>query len=175
MNVTYVVHDDESKFSAKRYPKGEESQFERLLSLYSPLFKHRMKYALCFVVVGLRGTKAQNMASQTASIQSFFQPEVPSSFPSQRQSADRKADTGDGFTSSEVEGVLHPTLHKWQLRANYEAVDIGSLVPGPSCVVIVGRVVNFYDQPNLSKMPQAAKGCLKILVRDNTGAFAVSV
>ena len=37
----------------------------------------------------------------------------------------------------------------------------------------MGRIVNFYDQAMNSKMPQAAKGCLKIVVKDDTGAFGV--
>lgn len=37
----------------------------------------------------------------------------------------------------------------------------------------MGRIVNFYDQPTPSKMPQAAKGCLKAVVKDDAGALAV--
>ena len=80
----------------------------------------------------------------------------------------------DGFTSSEVEAAFHPALHNWQPRMTYDEVDIGSLVPGPGCVAVMGRVVNFYDQTMNSKMPQAARGCLKVIVRDDTGAFAVN-
>ena len=115
------------------------------------------------------------MAPQVPSIQSFFQPEVPSSTshtPSKRPTS--KADTNDGFTSPEVDNTLHPALHKWQPRTAYDEVDIGSLVPGPGCVTVTGRVANFYDQTMNSKMPQAAKGCLKVIVKDDTGAFAVS-
>ena len=116
------------------------------------------------------------MPPQAPSIQSFFQPEVPSSSshkPYKRTAG--KMDTNDGFTSSEVEATLHPSLHKWQPRAIYTAVDIGSLVPGPGCVTLVGRIVNFYDQTMNSKSPQAAKGCLKVIVKDDTGAFTVYI
>ena len=115
------------------------------------------------------------MVPQVPSIQSFFQPEVPSPTshkPSRRPIS--KAGMNDGFTSSEVEAALHPALHKWQPRMTYDEVDIGSLVPGPGCVAVMGRVVNFYDQTMNSKMPQAARGCLKVIVRDDTGAFAVN-
>lgn len=46
-------------------------------------------------------------------------------------------------------------------------------MPGPGCVAFMGRVVNFYDQATLSKAPQAAKGCLKVVVKDDTGALMV--
>ena len=52
-------------------------------------------------------------------------------------------------------------------------MDIGGLVAGPRNVALTGRVANFYDQATPSKMPQAAKGCLKVIVKDNTGAIAV--
>lgn len=81
------------------------------------------------------------MAPQVASIQSFFQPEVPSSpSHSPKRPRTRKNDTGDGFSSSEVEAALHPVLRKWQPCAHYEDTDIGNLVPGPGCVTCMGRV-----------------------------------
>lgn len=116
------------------------------------------------------------MAPQVPSIQSFFQPEVPSAQrPKKRKHTELNEDNGDGFTSSEISSALHPTLHKWQPRSTYVETDIGSLVPGPGCVALMGRVVNFYDQEMKSKIPQAAKGCLKVVVKDDTGAFAVGV
>ena len=39
----------------------------------------------------------------------------------------------------------------------------------------MGRVANVYDQVLSSKMPQAAKGCAKVLVKDDSGALAVSI
>ena len=48
----------------------------------------------------------------------------------------------------------------------YEEVSISELVPGPRRVSFIGRVVNMYDQGVESKMPQAAKGCLKLLIKD---------
>lgn len=113
------------------------------------------------------------MPTQNISIQSFFQPEAvsPSRTPHTRPSS--TLDTNDGFTSSEVEAATNPRLHKWQPRTTYNEVDIGSLVPGPGCVALMGRVVNFYDQTMNSKSPHAAKGCLKVIVKDDTGAFVV--
>lgn len=115
------------------------------------------------------------MAPQVPSIQPFFQPEVlslASHKPSRRPIS--KADMNDGFTSSEVEAAFDSALHKWQPRMTYDEVDIGSLVPGPGCVAVTGRVVNSYDQTMNSKMPQAARGCLRVIVRDDTGTFAVN-
>ena len=111
------------------------------------------------------------MAPQVPSIQSFFQPEVPSSPSTLKHSTNNP---GDGFTSSEIEIALHPTLHQWQPRTDYEELNLGSLNPGPKCVLLVGRIANFYDQPTASKMPQAANGCLKITLKDDTGAIVVS-
>lgn len=112
------------------------------------------------------------MPAQNSSIQSFFQPKIPSSHKSHRRPSS-KIDTNDGFTSSEVEAASHPCLDRWQPRTIYNEVDIGSLVPGPGCVALMGRVANFYDQIINSKSPQVAKGCLKVIVKDDTGAFVV--
>ncbi|KAK4695537.1 hypothetical protein P7C71_g2230, partial [Lecanoromycetidae sp. Uapishka_2] len=116
------------------------------------------------------------MAPQDPSIQSFFQTEVPSTqTPKKRTHIEANENNGDGFTSSEISSALHPTLHKWQPRTAYEEMDIGNLVPGPGFVTVMGRVANFYDQIMASKMPHAAKGCLKVVVKDDTGAFTVKL
>lgn len=111
------------------------------------------------------------MSPQFPSIQSFFQTEVS---PKKRPAtADPPSEAGDGFTLEEIEATLQPELHKWQPRAHHEETEIGSLVPGPGCVALMGRVVNFCDQAILSKAPQAAKGCLKLVLKDDTGALMV--
>ena len=115
------------------------------------------------------------MPAQNTSIQSFFQSEVSSPSLKRHTRPSSKLDTNDGFTSSEVEAALNPRLHKWQPRATYNEIDIGSLVPGPGCVALMGRVINFYDQTMNSKSPHAAKGCLKVIVKDDTGAFVVTM
>ena len=111
------------------------------------------------------------MSPQFPSIQSFFQPEVSPTKKIAATTPPSKA--GDGFTVEEIEATLQPKLHKWQPRSPYNEVEIGSLVPGPGCVVLMGRVVNFYDQATPSKAPQAAKGCLKMIVKDDSGALMV--
>lgn len=113
------------------------------------------------------------MAPQFPSIQSFFQPEVSPTKPKAPSSP--PTEVGDGFTVGEVEATLHPTgLPKWQPRGTYDDADIESLVPGPRCVALMGRVVNFYDMHTPSKKPRAAKGCLKLAVKDDTGVLDVS-
>lgn len=116
------------------------------------------------------------MAPQITSIQSFFQPEIPSAQKTQKPAADHQPyDTSDGFTSCEIEAALYPVLHQWQPRTTYNETDIGNLVAGPGCVAIMGRVANFHHIATPSKMPKAAKGCLKLIVKDDTGAFTVSI
>ena len=112
------------------------------------------------------------MAPQFPSIQSFFQTEISptkAKAPSSPPTA-----SGDGFTPAEVEATMHPvTLPKWQPRVPYDDVDIGSLCPGPRRVALTGRIVNFYDLHTPSKKPHAAKGCLKLMVKDDTGLLDV--
>ena len=114
------------------------------------------------------------MALGAPSIQSFFQKEVPTVRPP-KPAKPVEATAGDGFTSSEIESALHAELHPWQPRCEYKDIDIGNLEPGPGCVAIQGRVVNLYEQPFASKMPHAAKGCLNLLVKDNTGVMRVRI
>ncbi|KAL8860273.1 MAG: hypothetical protein Q9178_003244 [Gyalolechia marmorata] len=106
------------------------------------------------------------MAPQSPSIQSFFQPETPYIQPA----VSDKNVTGDEFTTTEANPLLYSSPHAWRPRTQYKDARIGSLVPGPKCVHLVGRVVNFYDQPTpTSKLPYATKRCLNVLVRDDTG------
>ena len=113
------------------------------------------------------------MAHQNPSIMSFYHPEL-STDKTKGSINGPSCSSSDGFTAQEIESALHPVLHKWQPRGKYEDVDIGALVPGPGCVALIGRVVNFYDQATPSKKPHAAKGCLKVIVKDDTGAIVVS-
>ncbi|KAF1994902.1 hypothetical protein P154DRAFT_501038 [Amniculicola lignicola CBS 123094] len=80
---------------------------------------------------------------------------------------------GDGFTADEIEVVLHPPSAQWTPTQDYEECDIGNLEPGPRCIAFMGRIVNFYVQLSPSKKPAAAKGCLKMMVADDTGAVTV--
>lgn len=115
-----------------------------------------------------------NMPQQFPSIQSFFQPEVSPAKRDKASSPPRAA--GDGFTAEEVDVTFSPpSLPQWQPRGTYKDVDIETLIPGPGCVTIMGRVVNFFVLGTPSKAPHAAKGCLKMVVKDDTGALVVNV
>lgn len=81
--------------------------------------------------------------------------------------------SGDGFTTEEIEASQHPNLHPWQPKGEYREADIQSLAPGPGCLCLVGRVVNLYNQQGWSKMSNAAKGCWRLIVKDDTGAIMV--
>jgi len=112
------------------------------------------------------------MAHQYPSIQSFFPFVTPRGH---TDDVGTSAKTGDGFTAEEIDAAIHPNLGSWVPQQEYEEIEIGSLVPGYQRVTFMGRVVNFYDQQTPSKMPQAAKGCLKVIVKDDSGALTVGV
>ena len=110
------------------------------------------------------------MAHKFPSIQSFFQSEIHTAMKAPTNLAP-PAEAGDGFTPEEIEKT---TLHKWQPRCEYPEIAISSLEPGPGCFELKGRVVNMQDEKQRSaKMPHAAKGCLKLIVRDDTGVISV--
>ena len=82
---------------------------------------------------------------------------------------------GDGFTSSEIESALNSTqfVSQWLPEHDYSEYDIGRLRPGPKHVTFVGRVVNIYHPAKPSKRQNAAQGCLKLMLGDDTGAITV--
>lgn len=110
------------------------------------------------------------MAPQFPSIQSFFKPE--SSSP-QKFNINEASMIGDGFIVDETEASRKPGLQSWQPRGDYKEVEIQSIFPGPGSVRLVGRVVNLFDQRGLGHMPNSAKGCLRLMVRDDAGAILV--
>ena len=114
------------------------------------------------------------MAPHFPSIQSFFQ--TKSSPNSKDQPSSSAKIAGDGFTAAEVDAVLHPSIdNSWTPTQDYEERDIGALDSGPKCVTFMGRIVNFYDQATPSKKPRAARGCIKLILADDTGALTVSL
>ncbi|MCJ1308764.1 hypothetical protein MMC25_002418 [Agyrium rufum] len=118
-----------------------------------------------------------------ASIQHYFNPH---SLPSKHSSP---------FTSNPISSILTPgessnisaksqsssvtntgLQRQWIPKAEYEETDIAALVPGPGRVMIGGRIVNFYDQKIEKKTsPQAARGCIKLIVKDDTGVIAIKL
>ncbi|KAL8806511.1 MAG: hypothetical protein Q9182_001294 [Xanthomendoza sp. 2 TL-2023] len=112
------------------------------------------------------------MAPQCPSIQSFFQPSPARPAPG----VTNADENGDEFTTTEVKALLYSTPHAWKPRLQYEDSHIATLAPGPHCVCLLGRVVNFYDQPtSTSKLPYATKQCLHVLLRDDTGMIKVKL
>ncbi|KAL8679179.1 MAG: hypothetical protein Q9186_004524 [Xanthomendoza sp. 1 TL-2023] len=112
------------------------------------------------------------MAPQCPLIQSFFQPSPAAPVPA----VTNADENDDGFTTTEVKAFLYSTPHAWKPRVQYEITHIAALAPGPHCVCVLGRVVNFYDQPtSTSKLPYATKRCLNVLLRDDTGMIKVKL
>ena len=106
------------------------------------------------------------------SIQSYF---------SKSSSPSKRSDSSPVRSSSPTKGgsLLSSSPSRpisagsWVPEVDYKEVDIEALVPGPQCVLLVGRIANFYDQSTPSKMPKAARGCIKMIVKDDTGALTV--
>ncbi|KAJ4362303.1 hypothetical protein N0V83_010396 [Neocucurbitaria cava] len=79
----------------------------------------------------------------------------------------------DGFTAEEVQSALLPARNTWTPTLIYEEGDLGSLEPGPRHLMLMGRIVNFYDSAKPSKSHRAAQGCLRIMLADDTGVLTV--
>ncbi|KAF2453617.1 hypothetical protein BDY21DRAFT_292851 [Lineolata rhizophorae] len=113
------------------------------------------------------------MPPHNPSIQSYF-PSTSSSRPTEATSSSSSSRPGDGFTAAELERALNPPVNPpWRPAHEYDEVEIAELVPGPRRVTFMGRIVNLYDRAMPSKAPNAARGCLKLIVKDNTGAITV--
>lgn len=80
---------------------------------------------------------------------------------------------GDGFTPSELSTALTLSQGHWQPQQPYDDASIGQLSPGSRRISFTARVVNLYDRIVQSKVPKAAKGCLKVLLRDDEAALLV--
>lgn len=120
---------------------------------------------------------AAAVMSASSSVQSYF-----TSSPTKNS---------DGFTAAEVQSVVQPdgAVITWtvcnsvsrssfadrhsQPTKDYEEATLASLEPGPRNLVVMGRVVNFYDVAKPSKRHKAAQGCIKIMLADDTGVLTV--
>ncbi|KAK5704544.1 hypothetical protein LTR17_021813 [Elasticomyces elasticus] len=100
------------------------------------------------------------------SIQAFFPP-TP-------QTSPVKHEVGDGFTAEELQLALQPKpAEPWHPPTEYKECDIRDLYPGPKAVTFMGRVCNLFDVMNTPKNERSAKGCLKLCIKDDTGALTV--
>jgi hypothetical protein len=110
------------------------------------------------------------------SIQAFFSP-TPSSSPTKTTSlAIPSLDVliGDGFTAEEIQQALKPKpVEPWHPATEYTELEIRDLEPGPKAVTFMGRIANIFDLANDSKTPRAAKGCIKLYVKDDRAAITV--
>jgi hypothetical protein len=111
------------------------------------------------------------MAPQFPSIESFFHRTSP---PTTIRPSSPKAKPGDGFTDAELDAVLHPEIDtSWTPAQEYHEFDIIDLEPGPRCITVHGRIANFYDHTGSSRKPKSARGSIKLILKDDTGALTV--
>ncbi|KAF7511813.1 hypothetical protein GJ744_003544 [Endocarpon pusillum] len=119
------------------------------------------------------------MAKSPPTIRSFFEP-----VPSPSQSAHKGHLSPLQTTTAAIEGgLIEPKARtntarlspgQWRPRHDYEEVSIGELAPGPRRVSFTARVVNLYDDQNVhSKKSDSAKGCLKVLMKDDSALIQV--
>lgn len=112
-----------------------------------------------------------------ASIQAFFPP-TPQHYSNKPTAGEASSDapSGDGFTSSELHDALKPLpVSPWHPTVDYFECDIRDLDLGPRAVTFMGRVANLYEVKNQPKTPRSAKGCIKVSIKDDTGAITVRV
>jgi len=109
------------------------------------------------------------------SIQAYFPPTPNPSPTKSTASAPSDPSTGDGFTAEEVREALKPRpAEPWHPAVEYADCEIRDLYPGPRAVSFMGRISNVFDVTNTPKTPRSAKGCVKLCVKDDTGAVTVS-
>ena len=110
------------------------------------------------------------MPSKAPSIQSYFPTTSQSTATANHLTS---SDTVVGEEDERLSTRLTSTNQKWQARIEYARTDIVDLHPGPGCVTVTGRIVNFHEQGHTSKSPLAAKGSFKVIVKDDTGPLKV--
>ncbi|KAI1140331.1 hypothetical protein F5Y05DRAFT_424238 [Hypoxylon sp. FL0543] len=108
------------------------------------------------------------MGAPFPSIQSFYSREVPRSSQDRNTESSEVPKPGDGFTSSEVEGLLNPLSHPWKPPRNYETCPISFLEAGPHNYQIDGRIVNYAH--NFRN-----RGFHFLVVTDGSGALAIKL
>ncbi|KAI1501417.1 hypothetical protein F5X99DRAFT_409007 [Biscogniauxia marginata] len=111
------------------------------------------------------------MNAHFPSIQAFYSREVPSSSRNGNDPA-ISTETGDGFTSSEIEAVIDPRSHTWEPTRLYEACSIALLQGGAHNYQISGRLVNF-STIVASSLGHASYSFL--VVTDGSAAIAIKL
>jgi len=109
------------------------------------------------------------------SIQAFFS-SAPSNSPRKIPPSSNVSDitVGDGFTPEELQNALRPKPNEpWYPSLDYEDFSIRDLCPGPRAVSFMGRIANIFDVANTPKTARSATGCVKLCIKDDTGAITV--
>ena len=111
-----------------------------------------------------------------ASIQSYFHAAGKSSL-KQGHRPQTAANTQSSSPNNIVEEqhCSSPFYEGWHPQVEYQETEISSSIPGPGRVAITGRIANFFHLETSSKSPHAAKGCWKLIVKDDTGAIEVNI
>lgn len=114
------------------------------------------------------------MAKCTLAFKSFFEPlPLSSEAASPARPLTNPAPMEDDSTESEQRCTEPLPSRHWQPQHDYEQVSIGELAPGSRRVSFTARVVNLYDHHACSKLERSAKGCLKVLVKDDSALILV--
>lgn len=111
-------------------------------------------------------------------ITDFFQPELSPGRPIPNNNSTQRPrpldpPSGDGFTQDELHARHTLGTYEWTPTNEYAESRIADLRCGPARVSFVARVVNVYEQVTVSKKVRAARGVLKMLVRDDSGVISV--
>ena len=108
-----------------------------------------------------------------SAIEDYFPPR--DRFIPKRRLVDLADEICDELSPGDLGDDYGPKVHDGNSSQTYETLLIGELEPGPKRVTFMARIVNIYDRPTASSSPRAAKGCLKILAKDDTGCILVRV
>ena len=110
-----------------------------------------------------------------ASIQSFYLPSSspvkPVPLPPSSGLKDLPStDSGDGRSPYQV----HRTFARsWVPQKDYIKADISTLTPGSQSTKLTARIVNFHEHSPRAKAPYGAQGCIRFILKDDTGAITV--
>ncbi|KAI1325145.1 hypothetical protein F5Y16DRAFT_423351 [Xylariaceae sp. FL0255] len=116
------------------------------------------------------------MNSQFPSIQSFYSREVQSTTVDRcTGSPSYHANTGDGFTASEIEAATNPLSRPFKPSREYIVCAIAELETGIHNYEIRGRVVNFSSPGSNQATTATAAGNYFLIIADESGAFAVKL
>ncbi|KAI1432096.1 hypothetical protein GGR50DRAFT_627417 [Xylaria sp. CBS 124048] len=106
------------------------------------------------------------------SIQSFYSREV---LADGGDDSAHLVETGDGFTSSEVQAVVNPLSRPFRPSRHYDVCPIIEIQTGPHDYEITGRLVNFSSTGGPHRIPPSAGGYYFLVLCDGTAAIAIKL